>query len=305
MPELPDITIYLDALQSRIVGRAIQRIRVDSIFVVRTFDPAIDEAEGRIVAGVERLGKRVVLRLVETESDAGSDEEDLFLVVHLMIAGRFQWKEAGAKIPKRLGLAAFDFDNGTLLLTEAGTKKRAGIFLVRGRRRLRSLAREGIEVLENDLDAFRTVLLRENHTVKRSLTDPRFFSGIGNAYSDEILHHAQLSPLKQTQKMSDEEIERLYESTCTVLNLWIDRLREETGDGFPEKVTAFRKDMAVHGKFGKPCPVCESPVQRIQYASNETNYCARCQTGGKILADRSLSRLLKGDWPKTLEELED
>ena len=294
MPELPDVTVYIEALERRIAGTPLERVRIANAFVLRTFDPPIDEAEGETVVAIGRSGKRIHWEL----------GNGIFLVFHLMIAGRFRWRERGSAIPKKLGLAAFDFPSGTLLLTEAGTKKRAALHLFRDRESALSLDRGGIEVMEATLPEFRDALLQENHTLKRSLTDPRFFSGIGNAYSDEILHHARLSPILLTRKMTDEEIGRLHASTVLVLGLWIQRLRDEAGDGFPEKVTAFREEMAVHGRFGKPCPDCGAPVQRIQYATNETNYCARCQTGGRVLADRSLSRLLKGDWPKTIDELE-
>ena len=294
MPELPDVTVYIEALRERVLGQSIEKIRIGSPFILRSFDPPIGTAEGKKVLALRRLGKRIVFPL----------EEDLFLIVHLMIAGRFHWKPLGAKIARRYGQAAFDFPNGTLLLTEAGTKKRASLHLVHGLKALREHDRGGLEVLDADLNDFRAALTRENHTVKRSLTDPRFFSGIGNAYSDEILHRAKLSPVRLTQQMTEAEIERLYHATRESLAEWIDRLRNESKGTFPEKVTAFRADMAVHGKYRKPCPVCGSPVQRIVYAENETNYCAKCQTGGKLLADRSLSRLLKDDWPRSLEELE-
>jgi formamidopyrimidine-DNA glycosylase len=294
MPELPDVTIYIEALKRRILGQTLQRIRLASPFLLRSVDPPISEAYRRKIIGLQRLGKRIVFAL----------EGELYLVVHLMIAGRFHWKPAGAKVRGRLGLAAFDFPTGTLILTEAGTKKRASLHLVRGKAALEDHERGGLEVLDADLASFRETLTSENHTLKRSLTDPRLFSGIGNAYSDEILHAAKLSPVKQTRQLSDEEIERLYHATQKTLCDWVERLRQESGEGFPEKVTAFRKDMAVHGKYRKPCPVCGLPIQRIVYAENETNYCARCQTGGKLLADRALSRLLKEDWPRTLEEME-
>jgi len=262
---------------------------------VRSVDPPIRELAGKRVVGVRRIGKRIALGL----------EDELFCVLHLMIAGRLHWKERGAKIPGRVGLAAFDFKPGTLLFTEASSKKRASIHLVRGEALLRQFERGGLEVLEADLTGFREALNRENHTLKRALTDPRLFSGIGNAYSDELLHRARLSPVKLTAQLTEEESARLYAAAKETLTEWIDRLRNEVGDGFPEKVTAFREGMAVHGRFGKPCPVCGSRVQRIVYAENETNYCPRCQTGGKLLADRALSRLLKNDWPKTAEELEE
>jgi formamidopyrimidine-DNA glycosylase len=294
MPELPDITIYIEALERRIVGQILEKIRLSSSFVVRTYDPPIHSAEGQCVIGIRRLGKRIVFAL----------EQDLFMVVHLMIAGRFHWRGLGVKIPGKIGLAAFDFTNGTLILTEASTKKRASIHLVNGEKGLEQFDQSGIEPLTADFEAFKAVLFRENHTLKRALTDPRLFSGIGNAYSDEILHRARLSPLKQTRKLEESEIERLFQATQTTLMKWIDRLRAETGESFPENVTAFHKGMAVHGRFGEPCPVCGSPVQRIVYAENESNYCAQCQTGGKLLADRALSRLFRSDWPKTLHELD-
>jgi formamidopyrimidine-DNA glycosylase len=295
MPELPDVTVYIEALNERVLEQPIQKIRVGSPFIVRSFDPPITAAEGKFVIGLRRLGKRIVFEL----------EDELFLVVHLMIAGRFHWKPKGAKIARKYGQAAFDFPNGTLLLTEAGTKKRASIHLIRGAAALREHDPGGLEVFGATLAQFRASLTRENHTLKRALTDPRFFSGIGNAYSDEILHHAGLSPVRMTQRMSDAEIETLFKAVRESLKEWVERLRKERGPGFPEKVTAFRADMAVHGKYGRPCPVCGSPVQRIVHAENETNYCATCQTGGKLLADRSLSRLLKADWPRSLEELEE
>jgi formamidopyrimidine-DNA glycosylase len=295
MPELPDVTVYIEALERRIVGQRLQRIRLGSPFLLRSVEPPITEAFRKKVLGLRRLGKRIVIEL----------EDDLHLVIHLMIAGRFHWKPPNAAIARKLGLAAFDFATGTLLLTEAGTKKRASLHLIRGEEALKEHSRGGLEVLESELATFREALTRENHTLKRALTDPRLFSGIGNAYSDEILHAAKLSPVKQTRQLSDEEIERLYYATQKTLVEWVQRLRNEASEKFPEKVTAFRKDMAVHGKYKKPCPVCGSPVQRIVYAENETNYCANCQTGGRLLADRALSRLLKADWPKTLEEMEE
>jgi len=293
MPELPDITVYVEALAARMVGQPLERMRIAKPFLLRSVDPPISAATGKRVLDVRRLGKRIVVGL----------EDDLFLVIHLMIAGRLKWLPAGAKVPGKYGLAAFDFPNGTLILTEAGSKRRASLWLVRGAKALEQFERGGLEVLDADLDAFSDRLLRENHTLKRSLTDPRLFSGIGNAYSDEILHRAKLSPIKHTQKLTDEEIARLFEATRAILVEWTDRLRKESGDDFPAKVTAFRDEMAVHGKFGKPCPVCGTPVQRIRYADNETNYCPRCQTDGKLLADRALSRLLKQDWPKSIDEL--
>ena len=295
MPEFPDVTVYIEALTERVLNQPIQKIRIGSPFVLRSFDPPISAAEGKKVFALRRLGKRIVFEL----------EDDLFLIVHLMIAGRFHWKPKDAKIARKYGQAAFDFPNGTLLLTEAGTKKRASIHLVRGEAALQEHDPGGLEVLDASLDEFRQALTRENHTLKRSLTDPHVFSGIGNAYSDEILHRAKLSPIRLTQQMTDVEIERLYNGVRESLIDWVERLRKERGTGFPEKVTAFRPDMAVHGKYRKPCPVCGSPVQRIVHAENETNYCATCQTGGKLLADRSLSRLLKDDWPRSLEEMEE
>ncbi|MBX3205213.1 MAG: formamidopyrimidine-DNA glycosylase [Labilithrix sp.] len=296
MPELPDVDVYIEHIAARTVGHPLERVRLASPFVLRTADPPLAAASGRKVVGVSRLGKRIVIGLGDGRS------AELYLVIHLMVAGRFKWKPAGAPIPGKLGLAAFDFDSGTLILTEASTKKRASIHLVRAGG-LAALDPGGVEVLGSKLDAFAARLRSENHTLKRALTDPRLFSGIGNAYSDEILHHARMSPVKLTSRISDDEIERLHASIHVVLEEWTDRLRAEAGD-FPEKVTAFRPEMAVHGKYGKPCPRCAKPVQRIRYASNESNYCPTCQTEGKLLADRSLSRLMRGDWPKTLEELE-
>jgi formamidopyrimidine-DNA glycosylase len=295
MPELPDLVVYIEALERRIFGQPLERIRLASPFLLRSVEPPLAEAFHKKVLRLSRLGKRIVFEL----------EGDLYLIIHLMIAGRFHWKPAGTKVPGKLGLAAFDFPSGTLILTEAGTKKRVSMHLVRGKTALEDHERGGLEVLDADLASFREALARENHTLKRSLTDPRLFSGIGNAYSDEILHAAKLSPVKQTRQLSDEELERLYHATRKTLRDWVERLRREAGENFPEKVTAFRKDMAVHGKYKKPCPVCGSPVQRIVYAENETNYCAKCQTGGRRLADRALSRLLKEDWPRTLEEVEE
>jgi formamidopyrimidine-DNA glycosylase len=295
MPELPDITVYLEALHRRIGGEQLEQIRLRSAFLLRSVAPPLGEAHGKRVAGLRRVGKRIVFDL----------EDDLHLVIHLMIAGRFRWQARGAKIPGKLGLAAFDFTSGTLLLTEASKQKRASLHLVAGEAALAAFDRGGLEVLDAELPAFRAALVSENHTVKRALTDPRLFSGIGNAYSDEILHRARLSPVKWTSRLADDEVERLFGATRSVLSEWVDRLRTETGDGFPEKVTAFRDEMAVHGKYKQPCPACGTPVQRIRYAANETNYCPTCQTDGKLLADRALSRLLKGDWPRTLEELEE
>ncbi len=295
MPELPDVTVYIEALAERVLNQPIEKIRVGSPFVLRSFDPPITTAEGKNVLGLRRIGKRIVLQL----------DDALYLIIHLMIAGRLHWKPKGAKIARKYGQAAFDFANGTLLLTEAGTKKRASIYLVRGEDAVRTHDPGGLEVLEASRDSFREALTRENHTVKRALTDPHLFSGIGNAYSDEILHRARLSPVRLTRQMRETEVETLYLAVRDTLTDWVDRLRKERGGGFPEKVTAFRPDMAVHGKYRKPCPTCGSAIQRIVHAANETNYCAKCQTGGKLLADRSLSRLLKADWPRTIEELEE
>ena len=295
MPELPDVTVYVEHIAARTVGQELRGVRLKTPFLVRTFAPPLSSTFGKKVVGVRRLGKRIVIGV----------EGDLFLVLHLMIAGRLRWKPPGAPIPGKVGLASFDFPTGALLLTEASTKKRASLHVVAGEAGLDDFRRGGIEVEGVSIDAFRDALVRENHTVKRALTDPRLFSGIGNAYSDEILHAARLSPVKRTAKLGDEEIVRLYEATKKTLAHWTDVLRQEAKDGFPEKVTAFREGMAVHGKYGKACPVCGAPVQRIVYADNETNYCARCQTGGKLLADRALSRLLHEDWPRTLEEMEE
>jgi formamidopyrimidine-DNA glycosylase len=294
VPELPDVVVYLEALRPRIVGQRLEGLRIASPFVLRSIEPAPAEIVGRIVAGLRRIGKRIVFEL----------DGDCYVVIHLMIAGRFRWRPPRAAIPGKLGLAAFDFPNGTLLFTEASGKKRASIHLVRGAAGLAAHERGGLEPLDATLPQFRAALTRESHTLKRGLTDPRLFSGIGNAYSDEILHAARLSPLVLTSKLDDEEIERLFRATRATLELWVQRLRDETGDGFPEKVTAFRDEMAVHGRYRKPCPVCGAPVQRIRYAENEVNYCARCQTGGRVLADRGMSRLLKDDWPRSLDEWE-
>ena len=294
MPELPDIIAYGEALERRVAGRVLEGVSVASPFLLRTVEPPLTEAVGRAVLGIERIGKRLVFAL----------EDELYLVLHLMIAGRLRWLPPGAKGPGRITLARFDFSEGRLVLTEAGTKRRASLHLVRGREALRAFDRGGIEPLETSLPEFAARLRLENHTVKRALTDPRLFSGIGNAYSDEILHAAALSPLTLTRKLSDDQIARLFAATRETLEAWIVRIRADIGAEFPEKVTAFREGMAVHGRFGQPCPTCGSPVQRIRYADNETNYCARCQTGGKLLADRALSRLLKSDWPRTLDELE-
>ena len=286
MPELPDVTVYVEHLERRLVGRPLERVRIIGLNLLRTVQPSPDEAEGRAVTEVRRLGKRVVIGF----------QGGLFFVIHLMIAGRFHWKERGAPLSRKVGLAALDFPDGALVLTEAGTKKRAALHVVAGEAALAALGPGGIEPLEATPAAFRTALTRENHTLKRALTDPRIFSGIGNAYSDEILHRAKLSPLAHTIRLEASAIERLREATRAVLVEWTDRLRTEAGESFPEKVTAFRPEMAVHGRYRKPCPECGAPVQRIVYAENETNYCARCQTGGRLLADRSLSRLLKADW---------
>jgi formamidopyrimidine-DNA glycosylase len=294
MPELPDILLYLHALRPRIVGRRVEAVRLASPFLLRSIDPPLSAVEGQTIVDLHRLGKRIVM-----EADG-----ELFLVFHLMIAGRFRWKEKGTKIPGKVGLFAMDFEHGTLILTEAGTKRQASLHLVRGRDALAQHNPGGLEVREADLSSFSRALTSENHTVKRALTDPHIFSGIGNAYSDEILHAARMSPFKQTRTLSPDEIRQLYDATRITLNRWIDALREETGDAFPERVTAFREEMAVHGRYGKPCPDCGTPVQRVVYAANEANYCATCQTGGRLLADRSLSRLMKDDWPRTLEELE-
>ena len=295
MPELPDIVTYLTALESRVKGKVLRRVRLVSPFLLRTVLPPIEAVQGRKVVALHRMGKRIVFEF----------DDQLCLVLHLMIAGRLHWEEPGARINVKIGLAAFDFENGTLLLTEAGSKKRASLHVVKGEEALRALDPGGLEVLDARPEQFRDALVKENHTVKRSLTDPHLFSGIGNAYSDEILHRAKLSPFAMTQKLSAEEIARLHRATIEIFREAIDRLRKEAAGEFPEGVTAFRKWHAVHGRFKKPCPVCGVPVQRIRYADNETNYCPRCQTGGKVLADRSLSRLLKDDWPRTLEELED
>ena len=295
MPELPDVTVYVEALAARVVGQPLERVRLQSPLLLRTFEPRLSAAEGKRVAGVTRLGKRIVLAL----------EGELFLSIHLMIAGRLRWRDRGTAVPKKVGLAAFDFPNGTLLLTEASPKKRAALHVLAGRAALEALDAGGIDALSASPERFAAALTLENHTLKRALTDPRLFSGIGNAYSDEILHRARLSPVALTSRLAPAEIARLHEATIATLTEWIERTRRETGDAFPEKVTAFREGMAVHGRAGSPCPVCGTPVQRIAYADNETNYCPTCQTGGCLLADRALSRLLREDWPKTLEELEE
>ena len=294
MPELPDILLYIHALRPRVVGRRVTDVRLASPFLLRSIDPPLAAVQGRTIVDLHRLGKRIAFEA----------EDELFLVFHLMIAGRFRWKPPGTRIPGKVGLLALDFEEGTLVLTEAGTKRQASLNVVRGREALARHNPGGLEVLDADLPAFAAALREENHTLKRALTDPHLFSGIGNAYSDEILHAARQSPFKQTSSLSDDEVRRLYEATRVTLLQWIARLKQEAGDAFPEKVTAFREGMAVHGRYGQPCPDCGSPVQRIVYAANEANYCASCQTGGRLLADRSLSRLLREDWPRTLDELE-
>jgi formamidopyrimidine-DNA glycosylase len=294
MPELPDIAAYMSALEPRIVGQRIERVRLASVFVLRTAQPPIANVEGRTVRELRQIGKRIAIGV-----DGG-----LWLVLHLMIAGRLHWRPPGAKLAGRQNLAALDFPNGSLVLTEAGTKRRASLHVLAGEEGLRSIDPGGIDVFSSDLATFRAALTVENRTLKRALTDPRLLSGIGNAYSDEILHAAQLSPITLTYKLEPHEWERLFAATRQTLSLWIDRLKAEAGSGFPEEVTAFRKDMAVHGRYGEPCPRCGEKIQRIRYADNETDYCARCQTGETVLADRSLSRLLRSDWPRTLEELE-
>ena len=294
MPELPDITAYISALSPRIVGQPLERVRLASAFVLRTVDPPVANVEGRVVRELRRIGKRIAIGV----------ESDLWLVLHLMIAGRLHWRQREAKLAGRQSIAAFDFPDGSLVLTEAGTRRRASLHIVRGEEGLRSVDPGGIDVLTSDLNSFRAALTAENRTLKRALTDPRLLSGIGNAYSDEILHAAQLSPIARTHSLKPPEWERLFTAVCQTLQLWIDRLRTEAATGFPEKVTAFRKGMAAHGRYGEPCPRCGEKILRIRYAGNETNYCARCQTGGKVLADRGLSRLLGEDWPRTLDELE-
>ncbi len=293
MPELPDVELYVQALRKRIGGAEFLKLRLANPFVLRTVEPAATELAGKTVIGIRRLGKRIVIEL----------ESDLFIVIHLMIAGRFRWLALGAKVPGKLGLAAFDFSAGTLVLTEAGSKRRAAIYLLRGLDAVAAQDPGGIEVLDSDLDTFKRILTQRRHTLKRALTDPHLFSGIGNAYSDEILHRARLSPVQMTTNLDEQEIATLFDATKSTLIDWTRRLSEETGDRFPEKVTAFRPEMAVHGRYNQPCPDCGTPVQRIVHAENETNYCARCQTGGKLLADRALSRLLKSDWPKSIDEL--
>jgi formamidopyrimidine-DNA glycosylase len=294
VPELPDITVYIDALRERLAGARLERLRIANPFLLRSVAPAPAEFEGRTLRELRRLGKRIVFEF----------EDELFAVLHLMIAGRLRWKPVGAALPGKLGLAAFDFTSGCLILTEAGTKRRASLHLVRGEAALAEHDPGGLDVLGASLEQFTAALTAENHTLKRALTDPRAFSGIGNAYSDEILHAARLSPLTWTQRLKPDELARLHAATRSTLEAWVARLRAERGAGFPEKVTAFRPEMAVHGRFREPCPACGAPIQRIVHAENEMNYCARCQTGGKLLADRALSRLLKGDWPKTIDEWE-
>jgi formamidopyrimidine-DNA glycosylase len=293
MPELPDVAVYVESLQTRIAGQRLRNVRIVNPFVLRTALPPLSDVEGRLVVGVRRLGKRIVIAL----------EGGFYLVLHLMIAGRLRWQEDAGKPPARITLAVLEFDNGTLVFTEAGSKRRASLHVVSGNGALADFDMGGLEPLTAQLGEFRARLVRENHTLKRALTDPRSFSGIGNAYSDEILHRARLSPIALTQKLSHEEIRRLHVAAQSVLSEWTERLRERAGTEFPAKVTAFHPEMAVHGKFGRPCPVCGAPVQRIVYAENETNYCARCQTGGAILADRALSRLLKASWPRSIDEL--
>jgi formamidopyrimidine-DNA glycosylase len=294
MPELPDITLYIEALSARVLGQPLERLRIGNPFLVRTIEPAPAELAGRTVTGLRRIGKRIVFEL----------SGDIFVVVHLMIAGRLRWKDKGAAIPGKVGLAAFDFPQGTVIFTEQGSKRQASIHIVRGAAALEALDPRGLEVMTADRPAFAERLRRENHTLKRALTDPHIFSGIGNAYSDEILHAARLSPMKTVATMTDDEIARLFDATRSTLDTWIARLRTDAAGEFPDKVTAFHEGMAVHGRYGKPCPDCGAPVQRIVYAHNEANYCSRCQTGGRLLSDRALSRLLKDDWPRTLDELE-
>jgi len=294
VPELPDVVVYIEALEARIPSQTLEGLRIASPFVLRSVDPPPSALIGKKVRSIRRLGKQIVLVF----------DEEHFLVIHLMIAGRLQWREPHARLAGKIGLAAFEFASGTLILTEAGSKKRASLHVVRGEQALAAFDRRALEVLECSLDEFDSALRRENHTLKRSLTDPRLFSGIGNAFSDEILHHAKLSPLKQTSRLSTQEVRQLWESTRAVLSEWTGRLRSQTGEDFPSKVTAFRPEMAVHGRYGKPCPRCGAPVQRIVYAENECNYCAPCQTEGRLLADRAMSRLLKEDWPRSLEEME-
>ena len=295
MPELPDVVVYIEHLTARVLDQPLVGVRLGTPFLVRSVEPPLTEAVGRRVVGLRRVGKRIVFEL----------EGDLFLVFHLMIAGRFHWRPPGARVPGKVGLAAFEFPTGTLMLTEASSKKRASLHVVRGAAAVAAFDAGGLEVLDADLAAFRAALTRESHTLKRTLTDPRLLSGIGNAYGDEILHRARLSPVRLTRQLDEDEIARLYRATQDTLRGWIERLRREAGNKFPERVTAFRDGMAVHGRYRQSCPDCGSPVQRIVYAENETNYCARCQTGGVLLADRSLSRLLKSDWPRSLDELDE
>ena len=298
MPELPDIAAYISALEPRILGQPLDRVRIASVFLLRTVDPQLASAEGRTVTALRRIGKRIAIGLEDKQAG------DLWVVLHLMIAGRLHWKLPGAKLAGRIALAAFDFPTGSLVLTEAGSKRRASLYVLRGEAALEAIDPGGVEIFATDLAGFRAALTAENRTLKRALTDPRLISGVGNAYSDEILHAAQLSPITLTHKLKPEEWDRLFAATRSTLTFWSDRLRAEANKSFPEKVTAFRPDFAVHGKFDQPCPRCGQKVQRIRYADNETNYCAQCQTGGKVLADRSLSRLLGSDWPRTLDELE-
>jgi formamidopyrimidine-DNA glycosylase len=297
MPELPEITVYVEALERFVVGEPLELVRVRSPSLLRSYDPPLSAVHGRTVTGVRRLGKRIVFAFED-------GEPDLFLVLHLMVTGRLRWRDPGTAVPRKVGLAAFDFPDGSLLLTEAGTKKKASLHLVAGEGGLDAHDRGGVEPLDADLPTFRDANTRENRTLKRALTDPRILSGIGNAHSDEILLEAALSPLKRSRDLSDEETERLYDATRQSLVAWTETLRAEVGEGFPEKITAFHPDMVAHGKYGEPCPRCGSPIQRIKYADNETNYCATCQTSGRLLADRAFSRLLREDWPKSLEELE-
>ena len=294
MPELPDITIYIEALQKRILNQSLQRVRIVHPFLLRTAEPSLSSVENKKVLELQQIGKRIAIGL----------EDELWLLIHLMIAGRLHWRSPGAGLRGKMDLVAFDFANGSLTLTESGTKKRASLHVLRGQAALRTHDPGGIDVLQTDLEGFSKMLTQNNHTLKRALTDPHLFSGIGNAYSDEMLFRARLSPVALTQNLTPDQVERLYHAVRETLSEWVNRLRRETGDGFPEKVTAFRKDMAVHGRFRQSCRACGSPVQRIRYATNESNYCARCQTGGRLLADRALSRLLKKDWPRSIEELE-
>ncbi|OHD70867.1 MAG: formamidopyrimidine-DNA glycosylase [Spirochaetes bacterium RBG_16_49_21] len=294
MPEYPDITVYIERLEDLLKNQVLEKVRLLSPFFLRSVDPPVSSIEGLTLRHFRRMGKRIVFSLAD----------DYYLIIHLMIAGRLYWKKKGVAVPRKNGLAAFDFSNGSLLVIEHSTKKRASLHIIHGASSLEEFDPGGLEIFEASLHEFRERLVSENHTLKRALTDPRLFSGIGNAYSDEILHRARLSPLRLTQKMDDEQVERLFDAAKTVLQEWTARLREETGRGFPEKVTAFHEDMAVHGRYKKPCPVCNTQIQRIQYAENETDYCPRCQTGGKLLADRVLSQLLKKDWPRAIEELE-